>query len=158
MLFKTKSASDAAREGLISSVLPPSPTPAEDAAAAFLEQIVEEIPTVFGRLTYLAALRHPENGSYRHPILSHLLPEKRADHLLRRAHRRLFVRWLEFSVRQQRGDLTRYFGYGAVGPALLRELRDRDVFSTLAPSDAANHERVLFTTDLAIVLNSDLFD
>ncbi len=141
----------------------PAPVPGPPAASevpveAFLDQTLEEIPTVFGRLAYMAALRDPERDTYRHPILSQILPGTSLDQILRVAHLRIFLRWLEFNLRQQRGDLTRYLGYGELGPAFLRRLRDRDAFSRLPPADAASHERALFTSDLTVIVNSVLLD
>jgi hypothetical protein len=120
---------------------------------------------VFGRLVYLAAMLDWERGVYRHPILSHLLPSNTIDHILRTVHGRIFRRWLELNIRQQHGEITRYLGcgpmgsagYGALGPALLRQLRDSDAFRTLPPADAADHERAFFTSNMAVTMISGLY-
>jgi len=157
MLFRQNKAIVSGQEkiqGPVPGWSPSREVPAED----LLEQIVEEIPTVFGRLVYLAAMRDLESGTYRHPILNQLLPGNEVDRLLRAAHGRIFRLWLEFNLRQQQGDLTRHLGYGSLGPGLLRRLRDRDAFGTLAPPDAATHEKTLFAADLAVMMNPVLFD
>jgi hypothetical protein len=139
--------------------------PSAVSAEALLDQMIEDIPTVFGRLVYLAAMLDLERGVYRHPILSHLRPSTNIDHILRRAHGQIFRRWLELNLRQQQAEITRYFGcgpmgsagYGALGPTLLRQLRDSDAFRTLPPPEAADYERALFTSNMAVTTISGLY-
>jgi hypothetical protein len=159
MLFRSNTVSASRPAGTMPQKPASGQQPTGEASVgALLEQMIEEVPTVFGRLAYLAALYDPHTGAYRHPILNQLLPAGNVDRLLRMAHWRVFGRWVEFTLRQQQGDLTRYLGYGSLGPELLRQLRDRDAFRTLPPLDAAAHERALFSHDLAALLNSVLID
>jgi hypothetical protein len=157
MLFKLSKPSELPKTAISGSA--PDPSSALNASMeALLEQMIDEIPTVFGRLTYLASLFDGERETYRHPILGQLMEAPGVDRMLRTAHRRVFLRWLEFSLRQQTGDITRYLGFGSLGHALLRQLRDRDAFRMLPPPGTASHERVLFSSDLAVIINSELVD
>src|SRR6202035_582772 len=104
MRFKPVNAGKAATEMVIGLPIAALPVASDVSVEAFLEQIIEEIRTLFGRLAYLAALRDVECGTYKHPILTRLLPSKNLDRIVRAAHRRIFVHWLELSLRQQQGD------------------------------------------------------
>jgi hypothetical protein len=61
----------------------------------------------------------------------------------------VFVRWLELTLRQQREDVTRHLGHGALGNAHPRQLRDRNAFRDLPSSETASYQLDLFTNDLA---------
>jgi len=99
------------------------------------------IPTLFGRLVYLASLRDPSSGIYRHEALEALLGEDECDRALSRRHRRLFSDWLAHSVEEQRADLEEYLRASGAH----QDLRQ---FHRLIPSAARDVERQLFLADL----------
>ena len=105
---------------------------------------LSEIPTVFGRLTYLASLRDPVTGVYSHELLSQAMNGEEADRTLRQAHHQVFFQWLTFNLADQKADLDEYFGEN---PLLsVAEYRD------LAPRSARGVERQLYFSDLETLL------
>ena len=105
---------------------------------------LSEIPTVFGRLVYLASLRDPVTGEYSHDLLSQAMNGEEADRTLRQAHHQVFFQWLTFNLADQKADLDEYFGEN---PLLsVAEYRD------LAPRSARGVERQLYFSDLETLL------
>ncbi len=99
------------------------------------------IPTLFGRLAYLASLRDPASGNYHHQALDAVLGPEETDRALGRRHRRLFSDWLAHSMAEQRADLDQYLRTTGAP----RDLRQ---FHHLIPPNARDVERQLFLADL----------
>jgi len=128
-------------------------------STAVINRSVEQIPTIFGRLVYLAALRSRDTGAYHHPVLSHVIGASELDSHLRRSHLQVFYQWLDLNLAQQRGDLVRYLGIdGAEDEEHLRRLRDTNAFAAVMPEQCAPHEHDLFLQNLALVIHSMLFE
>ena len=133
--------------------------PKDAAPVALLEITLQQLPSVTGRLAYLASLRDPATNQYRHLVLDRLVYPQAMDRLLRTAHRDVFYQWLSHNVVQHRGDVIRYFGLeSSENYGLLRRVRDSRSLETLPPPDAAPHERELFMSDLLVLFQSLLFD
>ncbi len=103
------------------------------------------IPTLFGRLRYVAGLRDPQTGRYSHPTLSRALGAEDADRTLRRGHYQVFGQWLGLSLEEQKADLEDFLN-GAGRPGGPLGYRD------LAPPGAHEVERQLYVTDLETIL------
>jgi len=102
-----------------------------------------EIPTVFGRLVYVASLRDPATGGYSHDLLNQMNADE-ADRTLRQAHHQIFFQWLTFNLADQKVDLDEYF---SENPLLsVAEYRD------LAPRAARGVELQLYFSDLETLL------
>ena len=69
------------------------------AAADLWRHTLAQIPTVFGRLVYLATLRDANTGVYEHHGLSQIFGEEEADRTLRQSHIEMFNEWLCFWIR-----------------------------------------------------------
>jgi hypothetical protein len=124
-----------------------------------LDRTLQQIPSVTGRLTYLASLLDPTLAQYRHLVLERLVGPQVTDKILRTAHRAVFYQWLSLSLVQHRGDINRYLGLESSDDyGLLRRVRDSRGLETLPPQDAALHERELFMGDLLLLFQSLLFD
>ncbi|MGA2879961.1 MAG: hypothetical protein ABSG13_13515 [Bryobacteraceae bacterium] len=78
------------------------------AAADLWRNTISQIPTVFGRLVYLASLRNPNNGAYEHHGLSLVFGEDEANKALKNSHAAVFAEWLSFNIEQQKADLDLY--------------------------------------------------
>jgi hypothetical protein len=103
------------------------------------------IPTLFGRLVYLASLRDPASGRYRHEVLNELMGADDSDRALNRSHRRAFSEWLAHSMAEQRRDLDEYLRTaGAPG--------DSRQYHSLVPPAARDVERQLFLGDLETLM------
>ena len=70
---------------------------------------LSQIPSVFGRLIYLSALRGPNSGVYEHHGLALVFGPRAANEALRKSHHDTFRTWLSFGLQEQRLDLTRSF-------------------------------------------------
>ena len=103
------------------------------------------IPTLFGRLRYIAGLRDPQTGRYAHPTLSRAIGADDADRTLRRGHYQVFGEWLGLSLEEQKTDLEEFLNGNSptAGPLGYREL---------APPGAHEVERQLYFTDLETIL------
>ncbi len=114
---------------------------------------LSQIPSVFGRLVYLAAVRNPNSGRYEHHGLALVFGESEADRALRRSHIQTFSEWLCFNLEQQKADLMLYLS------ALMDERRRVietwlriEPFRTMIPSSATKAETDLYQSDFRILL------
>ena len=78
------------------------------AAADLWRNTISQIPSVFGKLVYLASLRNPNNGAYEHHGLALVFGEDEANKALRNSHNKVFAEWLSFNLEQQKADLDLY--------------------------------------------------
>src|SRR5258708_40335259 len=78
------------------------------ASADLWRNTISQIPSVFGRLVYLASLRNPNNGFYEHHGLSLVFGEDEANKALKNSHAKVFAEWLSFNLEQQKADLDLY--------------------------------------------------
>src|SRR5947209_8042556 len=69
---------------------------------------LSQIPSVFGRMVYLANARDPNTGRYEHHGLSLVHGGEEANRALRRAHSRAWTEWLNYTIEQQKADLDLY--------------------------------------------------
>jgi len=114
-------------------------------AAELWRRTLSRIPTVFGRLAYLAALRGGSSGRYEHPVLSDAIGAADADRTLRHSHHQVFAHWLTLTLEEQKDDLDAFFR-GGQGP------RDPSRYRELAPPGVRDVERQLYITDLETLL------
>ena len=131
-----------------------SPPPPRDRATRDVwERTLAKIPSLFGRIVYLASLRNENTGKYQHFGLSQKYSDEEADLVLRESHEELFREWLTFPLDPQKRDLEEY----------LRGLEDDlrtvvDTWLTLAPHRhiipvrATTAERELYVSDLDLIL------
>jgi len=63
------------------------------------------IPTLFGRLAYIASLRDLSSGRYEHAGLAALYPDEALQQALQLCHEQVFERILETPLEQQLEDL-----------------------------------------------------
>ena len=123
------------------------------------ERTIEQFTSIFDRLVYLASLRDAVSGAYRHVMFEKVLAPEQVDAMLRLAHQRVFLQWLELGLSQQFRDLSRYLGHETnADDDMVRQLRDRGAFHVLPPTEVERHERNLFFSDLDLVIRSILRD
>jgi hypothetical protein len=79
-----------------------------DSAVDLWKNTLSQIPTTFGRLVYLAALRDQNTGAYEHFGFAQLFGETAAQETLLRSHRQLFVDWIGMGLQAQKEDLDAY--------------------------------------------------
>lgn len=78
------------------------------AAADMWRNTLAAIPSVFGRLVYLSALRNGNTGRYEHHGLAARHGQAQADMALRNSHREVFRTWREYPLAEQKADLDLY--------------------------------------------------
>jgi hypothetical protein len=123
------------------------------AAADLWRNTVSQIPTVFGRLVYLASLRNPNSGGYEHHGLAQVFGEEEANKALRNSHAAVFAEWLSFNLEQQKADLDLYISD-------LREKKEVVIdtwirlapYRNLPPASVRGVERRLYITDFTALL------
>jgi hypothetical protein len=103
------------------------------------------IPTIFGRLVYLASLRDPASGRYSHESLAPLFAPDEVDRALRSSHQQVFQQWISAGLAEQKADLDEYLS-AAGGP------RHALPYRSLTPAGVRDVERQLYLTDLETLL------
>ena len=107
---------------------------------------LSQIPTLFGRLNFLASFHDPVAGRYSHPDLLRLMGPDDTDRTLCGSHHQVFTQWLSLSLADQRADLHEYLD-STGSPRFAQHYRP------LVPPTARAVERQLFFTDLETLLD-----
>lgn len=114
-----------------------------------------QIPSVFGRLDYLARLRDPNSGAYQHHGLAQVFGAEEADRALRESHLSSFQEWLAMSLEHQKTDLAVFFSGLLVERRTLIETWLRLAhYRNLIPAAVPEPERALFLADIEILLRA----
>lgn len=116
---------------------------------------LSRIPTLYGRLAYLASLRDPNSGSYRHHGLSIAFGREESGKALRESHDQVFQEWLGLSLAQKSEDLQAYLAdlEDPKGVVVANWLRAK-YYRTQIPDTAREVERLLFYRDLEALLET----
>jgi tRNA(Met) C34 N-acetyltransferase TmcA len=123
------------------------------AASDLWRNTLSQIPSVFGRLVYLASLRNANSGRYEHHGLALIFGEDEANKALKKSHSQLFAEWLAFNVEQQKADLDLYIS------SLFEDKRTvvetwlkLAPYRNLIPSAVRGVERRLYIADLTALM------
>jgi len=129
-------------------------TPNREAAAAETwRRTLSAIPTVLGRLAYLASLRDVNAGSYQHFGLAQRIGEGEVDRMLRRSHLSVFQEWLCFGLERQKQELEEYFsGLEGDRREIVANWLTLEPYSAWIPAESRDVERKLFHADLSVIL------
>jgi hypothetical protein len=119
------------------------------ALADLWKHTLSQIPTLYGRLAYLASLRDPNSGAYRHHGLSAAFGREESGNALRQSHESVFSDWLKLALAEKSRDLVTYLQglddpQGIVAGHWLRS----DHYRTQIPDSALPMESELFHSDL----------
>lgn len=113
------------------------------------------IPTMLGRLAWLASLRNTSTGSYEHFGMAQRSSSSDVDRLVRASHMEAFQAWLCFSLRQQKEEVELYFeGLGEDRRETLANWLRVTPCGSWIPAESRDVERTLFLSDLEIILES----
>ena len=104
-----------------------------------------QIPTLFGRLVFLASLRDPTTGHYYHQGLAQSVGLEDADRSLCSSHHQVFQQWLGLSLPEQKSDLDEYLSVSTAPRYALP-------YRKLVPPTAREVERQLYMADLETLL------
>ena len=114
---------------------------------------LSQIPSVFGRLVYLSALRNQNTGRYEHHGLSLVFGEDEANRALRKSHQTAFAEWLSFNIEQQKADLDLYISALFEDKRTVLEAWLRlTPYRNLAPSSVRSLEKRLYLADFKAIL------
>jgi len=129
-------------------------SPNRDAALAeSWHRTLAGIPTVLGRMAYLASLRNTNTGSYEHFGLAQKVGAGDVDRLLRRSHLEVFQEWLCFGLERQKQELEQYFSeLEGDKREILANWLCLEPYGIWVPAESRDVERKLFYTDLEVVL------
>jgi len=129
-------------------------TPNREAAAAETwRRTLSAIPTVLGRLAYMASLREANAGTYQHFGLAQRIGEGEVDRMLRRSHLAIFQEWLCFGLEQQKQELEEYFsGLEGDRREIVANWLTLEPYSSWVPGESRDVERKLFHADLGVIL------
>lgn len=123
------------------------------ALADLCKQTLSRIPTVSGRLIYLAALRDLNSGTYKHHGLIAVFGRDEAVKALRESHQSAFYSWLSLSLAEKNDDLREYLGaLEDSQEETLEHWLQSAVYRTYVPSSASKAETHLFCQDLETLL------
>lgn len=122
-------------------------------AAELWRRTLSAIPTLFGRLVYLASLRDPNSGAYRHFGFAQRVGSGESDKTMRRSHDNTFADWLCLSVEEQKRDLDRYLDGLEDGTlAVVENWVLFPPFNGFIPARTREPERELFQADIEVLL------
>ena len=123
------------------------------ALADLWRHTLSQIPTVYGRLAYLASLRDPNSGAYRHHGLSTAFGREESAKALKESHERIFSEWLNLALVDKSGDLRTYLqGLDDPQESVVVHWLRSDHYRAQIPDSARPMEIELFHTDLEALL------
>jgi len=124
------------------------------ASADLWRNTISQIPSVFGRLVYLASLRNANNGEYEHHGLALVFGEDEANKALKNSHSAVFAEWLSFNIEQQKADLDLYIsGLFEDKRVVLATWSRLTPYRNLLPVSVRAVEKRLYLADFAALLN-----
>ena len=124
-----------------------------DALASWWRQTLDKIPTVFGRLVYMASLRDVRSGIYHHHGLSSIYGREESRRALTESHQQVFADWLACSLSEKAAELRSYLAQSEDDAAtVMRHWRSSGQTRGLAPVLATHAEREMFSQELDILL------
>lgn len=127
--------------------------PLEEAMEDLWGRTLAQVPTIFGKIAYLASLRNENSGRYQHFGLAQIYGERESDRILRISHEQAFAKWLNFPLERQKTELEEYLQeIGDDRATVLKTWRALEPYRGLAPAAAGDAERLLYVSDLEIIL------
>jgi hypothetical protein len=113
------------------------------------ERSLEQIPTVFGKLVFVAEFLNELSGKYWHRGLASLMDDDAVDRLIRRRQMSLFGEWLRMDAASQIDDLAAYCSSAAEGPRqTLVACSGLAMHMRLVPAGASDQERLRYLTQV----------
>jgi hypothetical protein len=123
------------------------------ATADLFKNTLSHIPTVFGRLAYLASLRDPNSGIYRHHGLISIFGRDESRKALTQSHRDVFQAWLNMPIKEKTEDLQDYLNGLDDSPSVVVEhWAKAQFYRGCLPEAVREAERELFLREFEILL------
>jgi hypothetical protein len=124
----------------------------ETPEAELWRRTLAQIPSLLGRLIYLASLRDLNTGKYQHFGFAQQVGDKAAERTIRRSHGNTFEDWLCLSLPEQRAQLDLHLD-SADGERdqILAHWQTEPPYLSWVPSQALPAQKDLFRGDLEVV-------
>jgi len=118
----------------------------------FVDLAISKIPSLFGKLTFLAGLRDESTGRYTDPLAA-LLYGNQLGAVLEQRHGGFFLAWLGLDLATQTTQVAQYLAVDDEDKTTLVKqwIKERG-YEKLAPPAAREVERKLFVSDLITIL------
>lgn len=124
------------------------------AAADLFRHTLSRIPTVYGRLSYLASLRDSNSGIYRHHGLFLAFGREASAQALQASHETVFRTWLALPLTEKTGDLVAYLAtVEDPQEVVVKYWKQSRVYRTYTPALATPAETELFIAELEVLLD-----
>lgn len=123
------------------------------AIADLWKHTLSRIPSVSGRLVYLAGLRDLHSGTYRHHGLITAFGRDEGVRALRESHQLAFQEWLKMPLSEQSEDLRQYLlGLDDSPEDVTSHWLKSGIYRSYVPAAAMLVETELFCKDLELLL------
>jgi hypothetical protein len=124
------------------------------ALADLCKYTLSRIPTLSGRLVYLATLRDVNSGTYRHHGLITAFGRDEAVKALRESHQAAFHGWLNLSLAEKDDDLRDYLvTLDDSHEEIVEHWLQSKVYRSYVPASAIKAETELFCQELETLLD-----
>lgn len=125
------------------------------ASADVFKNTLSRIPTVFGRLAYLALLRDPDSGIYRHHGLAAIFGRDESRKALAENHEQVFQQWLNLTLAEKMGEIEQYIGaLEDPKPAVLDHWWHIGAYRGYVPGSARKSDKDLFFQEIQVLLEA----
>jgi hypothetical protein len=122
------------------------------AAADLFRNTLSCIPTLFGRLAYLASLRDGNSGVYVHHGLKSIYGGKKSHEALAQSHREIFHNWLKLPLVDKIEDLKSYVNTLDNAAAFLEYWTQGPPSRSYLPEAVRGAEKMLFFDEFEILI------
>ena len=124
-----------------------------NALADLWKHTLSRISSVYGRLTYLASLRDPNSGQYRHHGLSTAFGRDESTLAMRESHQQVFKEWLKLPLSEKALDLGEYLtGLDETPAVVASNWLGSGHYNTLMPDRVTRPQQAQFRQELEILL------
>jgi hypothetical protein len=124
-----------------------------DADGVLWRRTLSLIPSIFGRLAWLASLRNPNTGLYEHHGLAVLFGKEGSNKALRLSHLVCCREWLNSSLEEQMADLRLYLSTQPEHPGeVIDNWQELGFWRTILPASIRGAERALYLAEVGTLL------
>ena len=124
-----------------------------NALADLWKHTLSQVPSAYGRLVYLASLRDPNSGIYRHHGLSAAFGREESLSAMRKSHEDTFREWLNLPMSEKNSDLIIHFQNLEENPRqAVTYLARAAPYLSQIPDSASPAQRRQFKMEMEILL------
>jgi hypothetical protein len=125
------------------------------AAADISKNTLARIPTLCGRLIYLASLRDGNSGIYQHHGLASIFGREESRLALGQLHEAVFREWLKRPLAAKLDDLAEYLNsLEEPRRLIIQHWRKVPTYRAYIPASARESERELFFTEFEVLVET----